>query len=109
MAVKAHSRQQVCLFVADRPFNILTHEEGSPLPFDNMTADMAAGITAAEKAIASNECRFLSRVSFKSEQDWVQAYEKQNLHRQRPLHVVSDGNSCRGHRFTGGDQMSTFT
>ena len=101
-------KKGVQLFVADRPFNVLT-DNGSPKPFDDMTADQAEAIAAAEKAIGHTKCRFLSRISFKSRDDWVQAYRKQNLHQQTPLHVVRDGNSVRGNRFTGRDQQSTFT
>ena len=102
------TKKRVKLFVADRPFNILT-DGGSPQPFDNMTADDAMAIAAAEKSIAHTKCRYLSRISFKSRQDWVAAYKNQNLHEQTPLHVVRDGNTIRGARFTGRDQQSTYT
>ena len=83
--------KKVKLFVSDRPFNILKKRDGAPMSFDNMKEDCAVQIAKAEALIAHTNARFLSRVSYKSEIQWRNAYKKQNLFEQPSVFVTRDG------------------
>ena len=89
---------KVKLFVSDRPFNVLKKDQ-VPLSFDNITQAQVDCITAAEKELAHTSCRFLSRVSNKTDNMWRTSYASHRLAEQQDFVVVRDSQTCRGPSF----------
>ena len=99
LAPKGKKLKRVALHVADRPFNVITDSARAPMEWDNMTAEEARQIASAEKQIAKNTCRYLSRVGNNTERMWHDAYQGINCTRHEDFLAVRSKGSLTGLKF----------